>query len=193
MITPQQSEAFEYSRKIVHLLSLLVPVAVHYSLLVTQLGLILLVLFYSLSEWFKVRGRSFVGQSLIAKIQREEELEGWAMAPIYLGLGVLVVITFFSFKASMVGIYQVGFCDTMAAFCGKKWGTTKLPPFNRKTYAGSIGFFLAALPVAFYFLPPSKAIIISLVGAFLESLPIKALDNFLIPVVVTFLTEQYLY
>src|SRR5262249_45984827 len=127
------------------------------------------------------------------KLQREDEQTRLARAPLFLAIGVLFAVSFFSFTAALIGVYQVAVCDTAAALVGRKWGGTAFPFVQRKTYAGTLAFFTLALPVAFYYLPPSKAIVISLVGAFLESLPFKDLDNLIIPMVISFLAEQFLF
>lgn len=184
---------FEFSRKSVHLLSLFVPLCAYYALAKTQGVLAFFIILYGVSEWKKIHNRPFFAHRLISKMQRDEELTTFAWAPLFLALGVLLAISLFSWEASLVGIYQVGFCDTMAAVCGKRWGKTNLPFFYRKTYVGSIAFLLTALPVAFIFFPPSKAIVIALFGAFLESLPFKDWDNLSIPLVITFLAEQFMF
>ncbi|MBI2338942.1 MAG: hypothetical protein HYU99_01040 [Deltaproteobacteria bacterium] len=185
--------SFELSRKAVHLSSLAVPLCAYYSLFAAQIILLFFIVFYSFSEWRKTTGKPFFAHPLIFRMQRDEELHCYARAPLFLAIGVLLAITLFSWKASLIGIYMAGFCDTMAALCGKKFGRTKLPFFSRKTYAGSMAFLIAALPISFYFLPPSKAIIISVTGAFLESLPFKDWDNLTIPLGITFLAEQFLF
>lgn len=163
-----------------------------FSLRTAQIVLITAIFFYAYAEWRKVRGEKFGPAGFIQKMQRDEERETWARAPLFLAIGVLAAITLFSWKASLIGIYQVGFCDTVAALAGKKWGRTRLPFMTRKTYVGTSVFFLAALPVIMIFLPPSKAIALALVGAFLESLPFKDWDNLTIPIIISFLAEQFL-
>lgn len=174
------------------MLSLLVPLASFFKPLAAQAILVFFILFYSYSEWRKVRGKTFFAHLFILKMQREEEKLEWARAPLFLALGVLGAVSFFSWEAALLGIYQVGFCDTMAAYFGKKWGKTKLPFFSRKTYAGLIAYFITALPLSFLYLSPSTAITLSLVGAFLESLPFKDWDNLTIPIVIAFLAEQFM-
>ena len=185
--------SFELSRKAVHLSALAVPLCAYYSLFAAQIILLFFIVFYSFSEWKKVAGKPFFAQTLISRMQRDNERNTYAKAPLFLAIGVLLAISLFSWTASLIGIYMAGFCDTLAAMVGKKWGRTKLPFFARKTYAGSLAFLAAALPVSFIFLPPSKAIIISVVGAFLESLPFKDWDNLTVSLVVAFLAEQFLF
>jgi len=187
------SQSFELGRKTVHLLSLLVPVVTYYSLGAAQITLLFFILLYSFSEFYKVRGKPFFTHAIIDKMQRDEEKTTYAKAPLFLAIGVLVAISFFDWKASLIGIYYAGFCDTIAALAGKKWGKTTLPLFSRKTIFGSLAFFVAALPVSFYFFSPSKAIILAVGGAFLESLPFKDWDNLILPIVITFIAAQFFF
>lgn len=173
-------------------MSLVVPVIAGYHLPTAQGLLVFFILFYSFSEWRKVKGVPFFAHRFVLKMQRDDERSGFAKAPILLALGILIAISFFRWEASLVGIYHAGFCDTVAALCGKKWGKTKIPFFSRKTYVGSFTFFMAAVPFTLLFLPPSKAIVVSLFGAFLESLPFKDWDNLSVPVFITLLAEQFL-
>ncbi|MBX7147443.1 hypothetical protein K1X76_00030 [bacterium] len=188
-----QKTSFEYSRKFVHMLSLGVPFAHLYFPKLTMCALIFFIIFYATCEFFKLKGRTGGINKIIGFMHRDNEKHTFAKAPLLLAIGVLFSITFFSWKASLVGIYMVGLSDTLAAWMGKKWGVTKIFFFNRKTLVGTLGFFLSAFPIALYFLPPSKAVVISLVGAFLESLPFRDWDNLTIPVIVTFLAQQFIF
>ncbi len=185
-------KSYELPRKTTHLLSLFVPWCASRNLLATQTLILFFILFYAYSEWRKIKGQKFFAHSFIAKMHRDGEKNNFAKAPLLLAIGALLCITFFHPTAYWIGIYQAGFCDTVAAICGKKWGKTKIPFFNRKTYVGSFCFLLAALPVSFYYLPPAQALMIAVIGAFLESLPFKDWDNLTVPFVVGFLVEQFL-
>jgi len=172
---------FEFPRKSVHLLTLLVPLFSFYSLSLTQGILIFFILFYLFSEYQKIKGHAFFAHRFILHLERNEEKKHFAKAPLFLAVGVLGAISLFSWKASLIGISQAGFSDTMAAWCGKKWGKTALPFVHRKTYIGIIAFFLSALPLSLMILPYSQAVLMALVGAFLEALPFKDWDNLTIP------------
>ncbi len=187
--TPPPS--LELPRKTIHLLSLLVPVISYYHLGVAQALLIFLILFYGYSEWQKIKGGTFFAHNFIHALQRHEEKTGFAKAPIFLAIGSLIAISCYSWQAALIAIYQAGFCDTTAAWSGKKWGKAKWPLSTRKTYIGSLAFFLTALPLTLMYLPASKAITLCLVGAFLESLPFKDWDNILVPVIIGFLADQF--
>lgn len=183
----------EFARKSVHLLSLLVPCAAWYSLKGTLLGIMTFAVLYGISEYRKIKNKSFLLQSLISKMQREDEKKYFAKAPLFLAVGVSSALIFYSPLAAWVAIYQAGFCDTMASIFGRKCGKTRIPFSPQKSLLGSALFFLTALPVLFLVLPYSKAVVVALVGTFLEMLPFKDWDNLIVPLVTGFLVEQFLF
>ncbi|OGQ08749.1 MAG: hypothetical protein A3G32_06200 [Deltaproteobacteria bacterium RIFCSPLOWO2_12_FULL_40_28] len=183
----------EFARKSVHLLSLLVPCAAWYSLTGTLFGIMAFSILYGISEYCKIKNKSFLLQSLISKMQREDEKKRFAKAPLFLAVGVSAVLLLYSPLAAWVAIYHAGFCDTMASVFGKKWGKTRIPFSPEKSLLGSGLFFLSALPVLFLILPYSKAVVVALVATFLEMLPFKDWDNLIVPLVTGFLVEQFLF
>lgn len=183
---------FEWPRKTVHLLSLAVPFCVRYSLPATQAVILGFTALYIVSEIYKMKGKPFFAHKVIGNLQREHEHHTFAKAPLFLAAAVLIVISApLAWPAQFIAIYAAGFSDTVAAVCGSRWGVTRLPLMSRKTYVGSICFFLSALPVTLYYLPASAAIVIALIGAFLESLPLKDWDNLTVPIFVGFLANQF--
>lgn len=185
---------FEFSRKAVHMLSLLVPLCAYFHVGWTQVTILCFITFYAVSETWKVKGKHFWFHRYILKMQRDGERNTWARAPFFLAVGVLGSITLFSWEAALIGIYQAGMCDTMAALFGKKFGGTPFPFFStRKTFTGTLAFIAFALPVCFIFLSPSKAIVLALIGGFLESLPVKDWDNLTVPLIISFLAELFLF
>lgn len=183
----------EYPRKTVHLLTLLIPVTSYFSVFWTQITLLGFIILYLLLEWIKLKGKNdHLFTFFIALMQRDHEKNTFAKAPLFLALGVLTALTFFSWEAATIGIVMVGLSDTVAAWAGRKWGVTKMPFSTRKTIAGSACFFLSALPITASFLTPIQTISLAFIGAFLESLPFKDWDNLTIPIVITWLAEKCL-
>jgi len=151
--------------------------AAWYSLTGTLFGIMAFSILYGISEYCKIKNKSFLLQSLISKMQREDEKKRFAKAPLFLAVGVSAVLLLYSPLAAWVAIYHAGFCDTMASVFGKKWGKTRIPFSPEKSLLGSGLFFLSALPVLFLILPYSKAVVVALVATFLAMLPFKDLDN----------------
>lgn len=183
----------EIARKTVHLLSLLVPLVSYYSLLNTQLILIFFIFFYAYSEYARKKNLHFFAQPLINKLQREDEKKRFAKAPLLLAFGVLLTISFFSWKAAFIGIYLVGLGDTLASVIGRRWGKIKLFYSEEKTYLGSAVCFITALCISLYFLKAKEALLVAFVGMFFESLPWKDWDNLTVPIVTAFLAEIFLF
>lgn len=184
---------FEISRKSIHALSLLTPFIYTYNRFFCQALIIFFILLYLIYEWLKKSRAPQFLRNIMDHLHRDEEKNKWAPAPLYLAFGVLGSFHFYHFNAAVIAIYCVGFCDIIAALCGKKWGQTKLPFAKRKTIVGTSAFFFAAIPICAYYLPPSKAITTALLGAFLESLPFKDIDNITIPLIVGFVANQFLF
>jgi len=121
---------------------------------------------------------------------RREILRG----PLYYGI-IFVLLTIIYWKYSPIGIVGLMLMcggDGLADIFGRKWGTRKIPWNQRKSLAGSLGMLLGgwtlsvlivsiftavgvfSLPIQSYLLPIT---IIAIVGTFVESLPLKDVDN----------------
>src|SRR3990167_4082787 len=109
-MTPQKKQtSFEFPRKTIHALSLLVPFAAAKSLPYTQGVILFFIAIYIVFEWLKLK-KNIVSLHRFTRIfQRENERTSFARAPLFLMVGVLVAITFFPPEASILGIYQAGF------------------------------------------------------------------------------------
>jgi phytol kinase len=121
---------------------------------------------------------------------RREILRG----PLYYGI-IFVILTIVYWKSSPVGIIALMLMcggDGLADIFGRKWGAIKIPWNQSKSWAGSIGmlvggWFFSVLivwiftkagifssPIQSYLLPVT---IIAIIGALVESLPLKDIDN----------------
>ena len=121
---------------------------------------------------------------------RREVLRG----PLFYGI-IFVLLTIIYWKTSPIGIIGLMLMcggDGLADIFGRAWGTTKLPWNKGKSWIGSLGMFLGgwvlsilvmwvfsaanvfSTPIGSFLLPVT---IIALVGTFIESLPIKDVDN----------------
>lgn len=126
---------------------------------------------------------------------RSEILRG----PLLYGM-VFVAATVLAFRdlTAAVALMALCFGDAAAEVCGKG-STAKLPWSKRKSWAGSAGFFLAALPAMALFavlfqkwgFAPSDApfpllslALAALAGTAIESLPFRDVDNLSVPFVV---------
>jgi dolichol kinase len=71
--------------------------------------------------------------------------------------------------------------DVASSLIGMKFGKVKLPYSTKKSWAGLLAFFLAALLVDLAFLPLGPAMLLAFAGAVIESLPIPEADNLTVP------------
>jgi phytol kinase len=156
-------------------LAALVPFAITFQFLLVGLGLI--------GDEAAIRAMSRTGN-------RREILKG----PLYYGI-VFVVMTILFWKDNPIGIVALMLMcggDGMAELIGRKWGKTHLPWSKAKSWTGSLAMFFGGWILSIliliiyiitgefsgnimsYLLPVS---IITFFATFIESLPIKDIDN----------------
>lgn len=121
---------------------------------------------------------------------RREILRG----PLYYGI-IFVILTILYWKNTPIGIISLMLMcggDGLADIFGRKWGTKKVKWNKSKSWAGSLGMLLGGWVLSIviiwifsalgvfsgsiqsYLLPIT---IISIIGALVESLPLKDIDN----------------
>ena len=129
-------------------------------------------------------------QAMSRSGDRREILRG----PLFYGI-VFVALTVIYWKDSPIGIIGLMLMcggDGLADIVGRRWGRTKLPWAQDKSWMGSLGMLLGGwsfalgvvwvfgilgvfpAPLGAYLLPIS---VIALAGTLIESLPIKDFDN----------------
>ncbi len=91
---------------------------------------------------------------------------------------------FFGVLPAAVGLAQIFIADTASSLTGMTWGHRKLPYNPNKSWVGSLVFFGTAALVSRFFFAGPEAIVLALVGAVLESLPLGDWDNAVVPLVV---------
>ena len=137
---------------------------------------------YTISEFLRLEGRDL---PLISAITRhaasQSELYGFAVAPLYFALGILLTLLIFPSPVSggAIAIFALG--DSAASIFGGFIG--KRLPYNRgKTLEGSLAGFLLAFLAGTFFVAPWIALIGAAVAMTIEYLPLPINDNVLIPV-----------
>ncbi len=104
-----------------------------------------------------------------------------ARAPFLMGAGVLVTVLIFPLKPAAAGLMQLAFADMAASIVGMIWGKRPLPHSPKKTVEGATAFFCMSFALMLVVYPFWTSLLLALAGAFIESLPYKDWDNFLIP------------
>ncbi|MBD3367709.1 MAG: hypothetical protein GF405_06000 [Candidatus Eisenbacteria bacterium] len=136
-----------------------------------------------LSEFFRQLGIAVPFFADVTwRAMRPEEERGIVGGPILYGVGIWLALWLFPLEAASVGIFVLALGDSLASLSGKAFGSTLLPHNPRKTYIGSLTVFAVGAVIAMFYVPLPSALLVGLVASLLESLPIGALDNMLLPV-----------
>jgi len=123
---------------------------------------------------------------LLDRLERKGVVPG--EGSMYYAFGVLFALGLLrnnpASAISVILILALG--DGLATYVGRCYGNHKLPWNGDKTVEGSIGFVAGAMSVLLI-LPVPAAILIVVLAAVIESLPIKVDDNIMLPVVTSLL------
>lgn len=153
--------------------------------------LILFLIGYLIVEWQWKKGKKIPFlTTLTHKSKRDHESGRLAKGPILLVIAGIATPYLFGVEPAAIGLAQAFVADTASSLVGVKFGTKKLPYSKRKSWAGSLAFFLTAFLVSLLFVSPAQALLLALVGTFVESLPIPDADNLAVPVVVSLLASR---
>jgi dolichol kinase/phosphoserine phosphatase len=138
---------------------------------------------YTISEFARLDGKNL---PLISAVTRhaasQSELYGFAAAPLYYALGILLTLLIFPFPASAAAIAIFALGDSAASIFGGLIG--KRLPFNKgKTLEGSVSGFVFAFLAGSLFVAPWIAAVGAAVAMFVEYLPLPVNDNVVIPLV----------
>ena len=136
---------------------------------------------YLLTEWSAAKGmRIPLLSSFVAGCKRPSEGK-ISRGAVLLAVSGIVLPFLFSAPAAILGLGQAYLADTLATLAGKRWGRRRLPWSPAKSWMGSAVFVVAATVLGLFFLPAPAAVLIALVGAGIESLPLKEMDNLTVP------------
>lgn len=179
----------ETSRKLVHLIALLIPLL--YYLLPRSLSALLLAVFallFILIDYVRLHVGSVkkLFMLLFGQLLRRKELSTLTGGS-YLLLASLVALAIFPNRGvfiAAVSFLVIG--DTVAALFGLRFGRTRL---FRKTIAGTFACLVSCLIIAYvvYKLPNTNLpFVVGIIGAVIativEALPIEVNDNVIIPI-----------
>ena len=166
-------------RMIVHASTVLVPMlaeATSRNLVLVLLALV--TVGYILSELLRLRGvRLPLITAFTLKMIRGQESVGFASRPVYLALGVILVLLLFPKTIAYASIAIVGIGDPVAAYVGGRFGRRRIGRKSLEGFmAGSIAAFIGTLIVV----APITGAIGSIAGMLIELVGIWD-DNFAIP------------
>lgn len=174
----------EIIRKTIHMLIAFVPLLAQSFGRTTAVVLLLAgILIYSFAEALRLKGTHvFLITKLTRLSSRRRDQGHFVLAPVTLGFGALLALTFYPEPAASVAIYALAFGDGLSSLFGKIFGTTKIPYTGGKSLEGSFTCFTAVFFSSFIVLQNSfLALSIALFATLLEALPTRDFDNLVLP------------
>jgi dolichol kinase len=174
----------EFFRKTIHMASAFIPFFYFFSRSLVLTGLLLITLFYFLSELLRFKNIRIPIITNITELASRTRDEGKIVfGPITLSLGIFLALTFFDYRTAIISIFALAFGDGVASLFGKIIGGIKIPFTFGKTLSGTIGCFIVLIIVYISCgLNINQAISIAFFAALIEAFPTGDLDNLLIPV-----------
>ncbi|MHA2406246.1 MAG: HAD-IB family phosphatase, partial [Candidatus Hermodarchaeia archaeon] len=172
-------------REAIHMGSFLIPILCQYfnvNRYLLAAFILLLTIGYTLSELARRAGINMPPfTTLTKKAAIGEEQWDFASSPIFFALSIIFSLTIYapSIGYAVITILTLG--DGPAKLVGKKIGKTVLPYNKTKTLEGTVvGIFVSAIASSI-FVPPIQAVIASVLGLVVESMPLAVNDNITIP------------
>lgn len=186
----------ELFRKSIHICAAFVPFMLKANFSLTLLLLLFAIVFYGITQILRLRGIEVPVISFITDMaSRRRDENKFVLGPITLACGILLVSLLWYQKcpkATVAGIWALAFGDGLASLSGKAFGRVQLPFTIGKTLEGSATCFFAIMIATFCLFHSVKhALILALVGTFIEMLPLKDFDNVLIPLAVSTVAALY--
>ncbi len=177
----------ELFRKLIHMGTAFVPLVLSFSRPLIVFLLVAALVIYSITEVIRLSGKTVPIVSKITEAAaRKRDSDHFVLGPVTLCLGVLFTILIFDYKIATAGVFALAFGDGLASLSGKMFGQCVIPFTQGKTAAGSLACFLAIFISSYaVFGSCVLSLSVAVVGMFIELLPLKDLDNLIIPVIVS--------
>ena len=181
----------EMQRKLIHILTSVIPLALYFGANETHVFYFVLFLFAGfltadlLRMNFHLAEKHFlfVFSSLLRGDEHKKQLTG----ATYLFMGMALTLYLFSKEAAIPALLFLTLADPAAAIVGKQFGTDY---FFDKSIEGSLAFYLTASAVILGLTDYSwTGLGVALFTAAVEFLPLKINDNVLIPLVSGYLLQ----
>lgn len=180
----------ELVRKSIHMTIAFIPALASFNNNFATALLLGGVLFYFSTEYLRVNGYNLGFVTSISEIASRDRDKGITIGPITLALGAILVLIFFNPMAAACGIYALAFGDGLSSVTGKLWGQKKIPLTNGKSYIGFFTCFTMILSTTYGVTGSlSRSFLAALGGSLIELIPLKDVDNILIPIVVALIVS----
>lgn len=170
-------------RKLIHLSGLLFIPLWQSSKEISAGILLIATLFYLVSESVRLRGKNLPLISYITRLcLRGGERKRMALAPVALSLGVLLSLLIFPPGLSHAMVISACLGDSVAMLAGRAFGRIPLLYNPPKTLEGTIAHFLSTT-LGCYLIIGEPFFLFCAISAVIESLPLRELENFAVPIV----------
>ena len=125
---------------------------------------------------------------------RKRDENKFVLGPATLATGVLLTAALYPALPAAVGICALAFGDGLASLVGKCFGRVRIPFTGGKTVAGSLACFVAIF-CSSYLLTGRADVGLGcgLVGMAFELVPLKDMDNLVIPIVIASFCHFYFH
>lgn len=184
----------EIFRKVIHLCAAFIPFFLKYFYLPVLVLLSSVLVLYIIAEILRYKGFSVPVFSVITQTAaRKRDENKFVLGPVTLTLGIIITAILFDYQSACVGIYALALGDGLASLVGKLFGKNIIPFTQGKTAEGSLACF-GAIFISTFLVTKSafSALVIALIGMFIELLPLKDLDNLFIPIILGFVMQYLL-
>ncbi len=173
----------EMRRKLVHILIACVPIFSGLIYHTTLTVLFATLIMYSISECLRINGYSFpiIGKITKSSLRKVEE-RGFALGPVTLISGAMLSLLFFPAVIANTVIWIAAFADTAATLIGRSLGSHRLPYNKKKSFEGTLAAWIVAFFCGCIYLPVFPALLVAFFSSIIESMPLRSLDNLLMPV-----------
>jgi phytol kinase len=176
----------EIVRKSLHFLIALTPSLASMNLNATKALLALGTVFFAFAEILRLNGREvFIVSRITALAARPRDSGRFVLGPVTLGLGALASLSFYPEPAAAIAIYALAFGDGIASLAGKLFGRTRIPFTGGKSLEGSFACFIAVFSATYGLTrSPGGSAAVAAFATLVEALPVKDLDNLILPLAV---------
>ncbi len=185
----------ELFRKAIHMCTAFVPLFLSLAYYPVMVLLAVMLLVYCVAETLRCKGHTVpVISSITMVAARKRDENRFVLGPATLAIGVLLTAALFPTQPAAVGICALAFGDGLASLMGKCFGRIRIPFTGGKTVAGSLACFVAIFCSTAILTENTKvALGCGLVGMAFELLPLKDLDNLVIPIAIACLCQFYFH
>lgn len=176
----------EVFRKSIHVVGFAVPfIAIAFGITVAALFIIAVSLLYCVSEYMRLKGRTFpvlttITNLAMRKASNDEAGQRFVKAPLYFAAGILASLLIFPDPINFAAIAVVTLGDGAAAIVGRLYGKTRIPHLA-KTVEGTMAGLAFAFGGSLLFVSPVIALSAASVGMLTELLSWRISDNLTVP------------